>query len=298
MSPTFVATIDPSLEEKLRQDLATQGFVFTKPPYTLFSAQKKGVSCTLYTSGKLTVQGKDKAEFITFYLEPEILQSVAFSYPEVSVDFTARIGIDEAGKGDFFGPLCIAGVQADEAGIRELLKMGVKDSKQMTDPRITLLAKQIKEKFPFSLIRLMPRKYNELYGKFHNLNRLLAWGYATAIEVLMKKTGCTTALIDQFTKAPLVEQMLQQKKLNPHFTKKTHAEADPVVAAASLLARASFVEGIEILSKQWEITLPKGANSHIKVVARQLVQKHGKAALEDVAKLHFKTTSEVLATPI
>src|SRR5580693_626798 len=107
---TFVATIDLALADKLREDLVGQGFELTKPPYTLFSAQKTGVSCTLYTSGKLTVQGKGKDEFIAFYLEPEILKKLAYTHPELGVDMTARIGIDEAGKGDFFGPLCIAGV--------------------------------------------------------------------------------------------------------------------------------------------------------------------------------------------
>src|SRR5579864_6497505 len=118
---TFVATIDIALADKLREDLSSQGFEFTKPPYTLFSAQKKGVSCILYTSGKLTVQGKDKDDFIAFYLEPEILQKLAYTHPELGVDLTPRIGIDEAGKGDFFGTLCIAGVQADEEGVKKLL---------------------------------------------------------------------------------------------------------------------------------------------------------------------------------
>ena len=111
-SPCFVATIDVALEEKLRSDLTEQGFVLTHPLHTLFAAQKKGVSCTLYESGKLTVQGKDKDDFIAFYLEPEILQSFAYIHPTANIDLTARIGIDQAGKGDFFGPLCIAGVQA------------------------------------------------------------------------------------------------------------------------------------------------------------------------------------------
>jgi ribonuclease HIII len=120
----FVAEIDLKLADKLREDLIERGFELSQPAHTLFAAQKKGVSCTLYTSGKLTVQGKEMEEFITFYLEPEILKNVTYSYPEVGVDFTPRIGIDEAGKGDFFGPLCIAGVQADEAKIKELLALG------------------------------------------------------------------------------------------------------------------------------------------------------------------------------
>lgn len=144
----FVATIDLALADKLREDLIDQGFEMSRPQYTLFSAQKKGISCTLFTSGKLTVQGKEMGDFITFYLEPNILQSVVFSYPEATVDMTARIGIDEAGKGDFFGPLCIAGVQADEAKIKELIAIGARDSKGIADTVIRKLSVKIKQACP------------------------------------------------------------------------------------------------------------------------------------------------------
>lgn len=116
---TFVALVDLVLAPKLEEDLKPQGFKLTKPPYTLFSAHKPGVSCTLYTSGKITVQGKEKDEFITFYLEPEILKNIAYSYPEVGVDLTPHIGADEAGKGDFFGPLCTSAFFAGQ----QLLKL-------------------------------------------------------------------------------------------------------------------------------------------------------------------------------
>src|SRR5437899_709139 len=115
----FSTKIDLSLKEKLQSDLESQGFEISHPPYTLFSAKKKGISCTLYESGSLTVQGKDKEEFIEFYLEPEILKEFKFSNPEVHLDLTDRMGLDEAGKGDFFGPLCIAAVFANGEMIKE-----------------------------------------------------------------------------------------------------------------------------------------------------------------------------------
>ena len=104
----FTANIPLELADKIKQDLIQQGFEIQKPPYTLFSAKKKGISCTLYESGKLTVQGKERGPFIEFYLEPEILKEFRFSHPEAHVDQTPHIGMDEAGKGDFFGPLCIS----------------------------------------------------------------------------------------------------------------------------------------------------------------------------------------------
>lgn len=290
----FVATIALNLADKLLEDLKNQGFAITKPAYTLFSAQKKGVSCTLYTSGKLTVQGKEMKEFITFYLEPEILQSVAFSYPETQVSMTERIGIDESGKGDFFGPLCIAGVQANEAQIKELLAIGVRDSKQIADGAIRVLSAKIKKVCPHTIVFISPKKYNELYANFHNLNKLLGWGHATAIAELVLKTGCTNVIIDQFAGEHVVLNALKQKKLTVSLSQRHRAEADPVVAAASILARAAFLEGLESLSKQFDLEIPKGASAAVVRIGKQLVRKFGPQILEQAAKLHFKTKEEVL----
>jgi ribonuclease HIII len=291
---TFVATIDLALAPKLEEDLQSQGFVLTKPPYTLFSANKTGVSCTLYTSGKLTVQGKGKDEFITFYLEPEILKNISYSHPELDVDLTPRIGGDEAGKGDFFGPLCVAAVYASEEGIGQLLKLGVKDSKQMNDKAMLALAPKIRAVCTVSVVRISPLKYNEMYQNFKNLNHLLAWGHATAIAEVVEKTGCQTALIDQFTAEPLVANALAKKGIRINLTQRPRAEEDPVVAAASIMARAAFVDGIDMLGKEIGFTLPKGASSLVIDAGRKLVQKEGRGILERVAKLHFKTTQQIL----
>ena len=292
---TFVTSIDLALAPKLKADLEEQGFEMAQPAYTLFSAQKQGISCTLYTSGKLTVQGKGKDDFIAYYLEPEILKSLAYTYPEIGVDLTPHIGVDEAGKGDFFGPLCIAGVQADEEGIKKLLTIGVKDSKRMSDKNIAAMAAKIRPAFAHSIIRIFPLKYNELYGNFKNLNRLLAWGHSTAIAELVEKTGCGEALIDQFADESLVENALKQKKLAIKLKQRPRAEEDPVVAAASILARAAFVEGMERLSQEAGLELPKGAANQVIEVGRQLIQKHGGENLGKFAKLHFKTTNDILS---
>jgi ribonuclease HIII len=295
---TFVANIDLSLAFKLQTDLEEQGFALTKPPYTIFSAQKQGVSCTLYTSGKITVQGKGKDDFIAYYLEPEILKSLAYTYPDIGIDMTPHIGVDEAGKGDFFGPLCIAGVQADEAGIKKLLKMGVKDSKKIGDKNILILASKIRPAFAHSIIRIFPIKYNELYSSFKNLNKLLAWGHSTAIGELVEKTGCQEALIDQFANESLVENALKKKSLTIKLTQRPRAEEDPVVAAASILARAAFVEGIDTLSKEVGFELPKGASDKVIEAGRKLINKFGGENLGKFAKLHFKTYNDILSLNI
>jgi ribonuclease HIII len=293
-SPCFSSEIDLKLADQMREDLISQGFEISQPPYTIFSAQKKGVSCTLYTSGKLTVQGKDKEEFISFYLEPEILQSVAYSYPETQIDLTPHIGIDEAGKGDFFGPLCVAGIYASEEQIKQLLKIGVRDSKKLSDKTIGALSQKIKQICPHAIVKISPKRYNELYHNFRNLNRLLGWGHATAISELVSKTGCTHVVIDQFASEEIVIEAMKKKNVSVTLIQRHRAEADPVVAAASILARDAFVFGIDHLSKEFGIELPKGASPQVIKAGKALVAKFGKEILGDVAKLHFKTTSEVL----
>jgi ribonuclease HIII len=143
-------------------------------------------------------------------------------------------------------------------------------------------------------VRIPPKKYNELYLKFRNLNRLLAWGHATAIAELITKTGCKEVIIDKFADESVVEFALKQKQVEAHLVQKTKAESDPVVAAASILARGAFLEGLEKLSEMIGMTLPKGASTQVIEAGRSLVLKYGEVKLEEVAKLHFKTKNEVL----
>ncbi|GAB4191270.1 MAG: ribonuclease HIII [Simkaniaceae bacterium] len=291
---TFVATIDINLAEKLKADLIQQGFIITKPPYTIFSAKKKGVSCTLYTSGKLTVQGKEKHDFIAFYLEPEILKVFTYSHPQHYIDKHARIGIDEAGKGDYFGPLCVSGVYADEKGIAKLLSLGIRDSKKLSDNSVKKLAEKIGKEFPYSLVKITPETYNKLYSKFKNLNSLLAWAHATAIEKLYDKTKCTQVTIDQFAHESVVKKAVQSKNLPIHLTQRHKGEEDPVVAAASIIARSNFLTELDKLSQSINIQLPKGASGIVQEKAQKIVNQYGPDILQKIAKLHFKTTNEIL----
>lgn len=290
----FVATIDTKLADKLIHDLKEQGFTFTTPAYTLFSAKKTGISCTLYQSGKLTVQGKEMSSFIEFYLEPEILQSFSFSHPAAdtsssSLNISARIGIDESGKGDFFGPLCVAGVFAEGDGIARLKTLGVKDSKNLTDRQIREIAAKIRANYIHYIVKINPAKYNEIYAQFKNLNRLLGWGHATAIEALVERTGCQFVIIDQFADESVVETALKRKKVKIDLTQRHRGEEDLVVAAASILAREAFIVGLDKLSHEFELPLPKGASAATIAAGKKFLYKYGKEKLASVAKLHFKT---------
>lgn len=294
MKPTpYVVELKPELRDKLLKDLEGQGFEIFHPPNTVFQGRKHGVSCTLYASGKLVVQGKESPAFIEFYLEPELLGTFKLKYEHLDVDLTNRMGVDEAGKGDFFGPLCIAGVCAGGKEIEELIQMGIKDSKRMQDSSIAKMAKLIRAKVPYHIVRIGPKKYNELYQQFGNLNLLLAWGHATVIEALQQKTSCKKVVVDQFSEAPLVENVLKRKKIEIDFTKRTKAESDPVVAAASILARDAFVSGLKVLSEWLELELPKGASKQVIDAGKKLLREKGVSIFPEIAKMHFKTLDAI-----
>lgn len=290
----FVSKVDVSLATKLKADLQEMGFEFSKPAYTLFNAKKKGISVSFFESGKLMVQGKEMKEFIEFYLEPNILKSFKFSHPEEYIDRFPHIGSDEAGKGDFFGSLCIAAVYADEAGILKLLKMGIKDNKKLSDKKVQEFAKEIKKEFLHHIIRIHPPKYNELYEKFGNLNKLLAWAHAAVIEQITQKTPCTQVMIDKFASEGLISSYVERKRKGLDLKIFPRAEEDVVVAAAAILSRSAFLDSLEKLGEEIEQVLPKGASAKTKEIGGKIIKEKGLPALEKVCKKHFKTFEEII----
>jgi ribonuclease HIII len=205
-----------------------------------------------------------------------------------------RIGIDESGKGDYFGPLVIAAVFVDATTQGELRLMQVRDSKKISDGRILEMAPDIKTICPHSVIAIGPPKYNELYAKIRNLNRLLAWGHAKALETLLERVTCERAISDQFGNERLILNVLQEKGRKIVLEQRTKAESDLAVAAASILARAEFLLRLKRLSSEVGTTLPKGASPAVELAAKMIIKKHGQDRLGSVAKLHFKTTKAVL----
>lgn len=207
-----------------------------------------------------------------------------------------RIGIDESGKGDYFGPLVIAAVLVDATTQGELKLMDVRDSKKLPDSQILEMAPDIKTICPHSVIAIGPQKYNELYAKIKNLNRLLAWGHAKALENLLEQgMNCERAISDQFGDERLILNALQEKGRRIVLEQRTRAESDVAVAAASIVARAEFLIRLKRLSGEVGTTLPKGASPSVELAAQMIIKKHGRERLGSVAKLHFKTTQAILA---
>lgn len=203
------------------------------------------------------------------------------------------IGTDESGKGDYFGPLVIAGVYADESTKKQLRNLGVDDSKKIKDSHIVLLAQKIKEICEYKVVVIGNEKYNELYDKINNLNKLLAWGHARVIENILEETNCNIVLSDQFGNPKLIENALMKKGKDITLEQRPKAEENVVVAAASILARNEFIKILDRMSREYNLEFPKGASSKTKDIGKEFISKYGRENLNKVAKLHFKTTKEL-----
>jgi len=205
-----------------------------------------------------------------------------------------RIGTDESGKGDYFGPLVIAGIFLPEGQDAALKELGVRDSKRLSDNRVRELAGVIKQGYKHSVVAIGPEKYNELYDRLLNLNRLLAWGHSRVIENILERVPCSMAVTDQFGDPRLVLNALMKRGQKIELIQKPRAEEDPAVAAASILARAEFLKRLHLLSVDVGLDLPKGSSPLAEEVGVKLIKLHGVEILAKVAKEHFKLTERIL----
>ncbi|NNC90548.1 MAG: ribonuclease HIII [Akkermansiaceae bacterium] len=297
---SFTAEIGAGDVGRLRKILERDGFEFAARDYAHFSAKKGKLNVTVYEKGpKVLVQGKETEDFVKFTLEPEILGEARLGYEEVTNPemFEPHFGIDESGKGDFFGPLVIAGVYVDKNSARALLNAGIMDSKRIgSEQRIRALAAEVRKStgVNWSVVTIGPESYNKLHEAFGNLNELLAWGHAKVIEELAGKVpGCPRALSDQFAHRRVLERALGKKGLEIELEQKTKGESDVAVAAASILAREGFVGWMRKASQEWGVELALGAGPPVLAAGDKFLAAHHRNDLRKIAKLHFKTANQI-----
>ena len=277
-------------------------------PYARFAFESDKTNIVFYESGKLVVQGKGTQEFIEFLLEPEILKQAKLGYETIlNPDLLLpRIGVDESGKGDFFGPLCIAGVYVNESVIKAWADLGVRDSKNISsDKKISELADKIR-KTPGCVTTVVPignEAYNRLYAKMKSVNAMLAWGHARVIENLLGQRHRMNpppvkAISDQFAASKsVIEKALMAQGRELQLVQRHKAEEDIAVAAASILARDEFVKGLAKLEKQFQTELPKGAGALVDAAAKKFVEERGAGELAKISKLHFRTALRAQGLP-
>lgn len=267
-----------------------------------FAYKGDKVNVVGYNSLKVVIQGKNMEHFVQFVLEPEITKAPKLGYDEVLHPqwFEEHGGLDESGKGDLFGPLVSACVLADKPIIDHWVASGIQDSKRITSDAAILKFDKIIRATKGAVIKTTfanMRKYNELYVKFgENLNKLLAWMHSKSLEDALKVKRVPWAMLDQFSKQPLVQAYFKDDPIDLRM--ETKAESDPVVAAASIVARAEYVRQMRALSEKSGMELKKGASAQVKEQGKELVKKFGPDALGDYAKLHFRTAFEVLGLPV
>jgi len=305
---SYTCKLNDEQASALQAHLKEHGFKVRDVPYARFAGEKDKLNVVFYESGKLVVQGRGTQEFIEFVLEPEILKQARLGYETVlNPDLLLpRFGVDESGKGDFFGPLCVAGVYVNEAVVRSWQDRGIKDSKNISsDRRIAELAKIIRET-PGCVTSVVPvgnEAYNRLYASMRSVNKLLAWGHARVIENLMGQRhrmnpAPVRAISDQFASSKAtVAGALMSLGREIELVQRHKAEEDLAVAAASILARDEFVSRLAKLEKEFEVELPKGASTAVDAAAKEFIARHGAANLPKVAKMHFRTAFRAQGLP-
>ena len=294
----YTLTLTEEQIKKLKAWCDRQLWTFYEVDHALFGFKGDKVNVVAYKSGKVVIQGKKTEDFVTFVLEAEITHDPRMGYEEAHHPewFEAHAGMDESGKGDLFGPLVVACVIADAGVARTWLDEGLKDSKRITsDAAILTLEKKILSTKGVVVKTLFSgmEKYNTLYHKFgDNLNKLLGWMHAKCLEEALAEKRVPWGMLDQFSKKDLVSPHLGDDPFELRM--QTKAEADPVVAAASIVARATYVKQMRKLSKEFGEPLLKGASAQVKDQGKRIVAKMGPEALGRFAKLHFKTAYEIL----
>jgi ribonuclease HIII len=300
--------LDDAQAAALERHLREHHYEFRDVPYARFAGARDNLTVVYYQSGKLVVQGKGTRDFIEFVLEPEILKEAKLGYEEIlNPDLLMpRLGVDESGKGDFFGPLCIAGAYVNAEVVKLWKDKGVRDSKAIgSDRKIAELA-DIIVNTPGCVTTVVPignEAYNRLYQTMRSVNAILAWGHARVIENLMGQKHRMNpppvrAISDQFAAdKETVGKALMGLGRSIELVQRHKAESDLAVAAASILARHEFVSRLDRLGKTWQITLPKGASAIVDAAATAFFEKHGTANLSKVAKMHFRTALRAQGLP-
>lgn len=298
---SFTFVLSTQQQAEITQILRTGNYRPVRVEHASIAAKTENCQIALYKkSGKCLIQGKGAADFVSFVMEPLVLKEVGLGYEDIIDPEAAQphMGIDESGKGDFFGPLVIAAAYVDGDLIETMREMGVKDSKSITsDSKALDMGKALRKLLGrrFALVKIGPLAYNRLYSKMRNVNTMLSWAHARAIENLLEVIpNCPRAISDQFGKKEQVEAALMKKGRQIELVQMHKAESDMAVAAASVIARDAFLRALADMRDKYQMTFPKGASATVREAAVALAQKEGPEILTETVKCHFKTTDEVL----
>lgn len=308
MKTSFTYELDAAAQEKFAAVVAAGNFRERKVPYSRLAVEGDGFNATLYEKEKrgrrkLCVQGAKAEDFVRFTLEGQVLEEATLDYkeilhPELS---SPHAGSDESGKGDYFGPLVVTCVYADETLAPKLREAGAKDCKLLSAATTLKTGEALRGILGpenFETVVVSPQAYNRMYAKTRNQNKMLARVHAMALErLLAKRPDCPRAVIDQFAATErTILAALYPKAAKIEIVQRHKAEDDVAVAAASVVARETFIREVERLGRLDGAVYPLGAsNPEIAAVAVRMVRANGPVWLMNRCKANFKTTDAVLA---
>lgn len=310
---SYTYELDNDQQELLLGIMVNGNYRKREVPYSIYSIEGDHFNATLYSKEKhgkrkLCIQGSKAEDFVLFQLEPIVLGAANLGYekdlnPEL---FSAHAGSDESGKGDYFGPLVVCCAYTDEKLSEEMIKLGVKDCKQMTDKAVLTVGAALRKLLGpegYAVVKLGNAAYNRLYAKMKNINRMLAWAHGTAIEELLtKRQNCDRVVVDQFapTEATILRALKDRGK-KAKVEQRHKAESDIAVAAASVIAREQFIRAVKTMGEgagtpEVPVEFPLGSSDpRVRELAEKMVEKHGPVWLMNHCKAHFQTTDKVLA---
>jgi len=289
-------SVQLSLDECLGLEKTFKDAGWTKEPmdneYVVFRMENgNGSVAILYTSRKLVFQGKENFD--------EIVSKVKMGIVAKEITVKPHIGVDEVGKGDYFGPLVVVACFVNEESVKKFLDIGVGDSKKFSDGKIMKMYEQMKDYEYYYPSIVMPEEYNALVKETGNVAILLARQHSKVIEEGLKDLEekgikCDSVVIDQFSnKESRVKDELGELGKEANFEQYHKGESDIAVACASVLARGIFLEEMEKMNDSYYFSFPKGA-SNVIPAAKEFVAKHGMDELSKVAKVSFKTTKALV----
>ena len=288
MNNTITLKLKSIQEEQLFKTFSE--FQTTPPQYAKWQLKPENCVITCYTSGKTVFQGKDANVYAAAFMEVQ---------DEISTPTTtsryAQAGSDEVGTGDYFGPVCVCASYVTKDDVDFLVKLGVRDSKQMSDADMLKIGPLLMERIPHSLLIVPPQKYNRVHES-NNLNAIKAKLHNQAYINLAKKIELPSfKIIDQFTPETSYYRYLKNE---PQIIRGIHFETKAEdkylsVAVGSIISRYGFLKTWEEMEKKYNMTLPKGSGDKVDIVAQAFVERYGLERLGEIAKLHFKNTEKI-----
>ena len=288
MNNTITLKLKLVQEEQLFKTFSK--FQTTPPQYAKWQLKPENCVITCYTSGKTVFQGKDANVYAAAFMQgqDEIPNTATTNqYPQA--------GSDEVGTGDYFGPVCVCASYVTQDNVDFLIKLGVRDSKQMSDADMLKIGPLLMERIPHSLLIVPPQKYNRVHES-NNLNAIKAKLHNQAYINLAKKIELPSfKIIDQFTPETSYYRYLQNE---PQIIRGIHFETKAEdkylsVAVGSIISRYGFLKTWEEMEKKYNMTLPKGSGDKVDIVAQAFVERYGLERLGEIAKLHFKNTEKI-----